>query len=119
MFGRFQVAGGVIRFLFNGAPVAYEQKKKVSGCFFKLGAYCQKNKPTLLPGGGVDFAAVTVYAVRVCHDSVCVGNAPGAPVVAPPAADDVGVRLAAVEAALAAHVAATDARLAALRKALA
>ena len=84
----FQAEGGEINYTYNGKPVAYTQSKKVSGCYFKAGSYCQSGGTvTELPDGQADYAQVTIYTLQVCHDGDCTGNAPGTtplPPVDPP-----------------------------------
>ena len=64
----FHVQNGIIRFAFNGAPVAYEQKKAVTGCYFKTGCYNQSGGiVTRFPDGSADFAQVTIYVLDVAH----------------------------------------------------
>lgn len=64
----FHVQNGVIRFLFNGTVVAYEQRKKVTGCYFKTGCYNQSGGiVTPFDDGSADFAQVTLYRQTVTH----------------------------------------------------
>jgi hypothetical protein len=64
----FHVQNGIIRFAFNGAPVDYEQKKAVTGCYFKAGCYNQSGGiVTRFPDGTADFAQVTIYKLLVTH----------------------------------------------------
>ena len=117
----FHVQDGVIRYMYNDAPVDYVQEKTVSGCYFKAGSYCQSGgNVTRLPDGRADYAQVTIYALQVCHNGVCTGRAPAPQVQTEVAASgDIAQRLAALETTLAAHVAGTDARVASLEKRLA
>lgn len=113
----FFVQNGVIRYAYNGNPVRYTQAKKKRNCYFKVGAYSQKDTDPALPDD--DLAQVTLFSVVICHDGVCTGGSDGPPPVDPPDGD-----LAAAVAALQAEVAALrawqagqDARWAALAKA--
>ncbi|MEZ4864226.1 MAG: polysaccharide lyase family 7 protein [Caldilineaceae bacterium] len=75
----FRVSGGQIHYTFNGQPVAYVQNKNFSGAYFKAGSYNQAGgNCTQLADGQCDYAEVTIYALQVCHDGICTGNAPGA-----------------------------------------
>lgn len=81
----FYVSNGAISYTFNGKIIiGYTQVKKKTGCYFKAGCYNQDGGDTT-PGV---YAQVTIYAVQVCHDGVCTGNAPVVvdppPVVTPP-----------------------------------
>lgn len=79
----FNVAGGKITYSYNGQPVAgYSQSKSFSGAYFKAGSYNQSggNCTKLSSGpdaGKCDYAEVTIYTVQLCHNGVCMGNAPG------------------------------------------
>lgn len=106
----FKIAAGVISYTYNGQPIEYLQKKKITGCYFKAGSYCQSGgNVTKLPSGEADYAQVTIYALQVCHDGVCTGTAPGTklppveppvePPVTPPTDNDTAKRLTALEAA--------------------
>jgi len=94
----FKVSGGQIRYTFNGGghqgAVDYMQSKNFSGAYFKAGSYNQSGgNVTRLPDGSSDYAEVTIYALQVCHDGVCTGNAPGG--VTPAPIDDSTARMAA------------------------
>jgi len=72
----FSVAGKQIHFTFNGQPVDYVQNKAFNGAYFKAGAYNQSGgNCTKLADGQCDYAEVTIYALQVCHDGNCTGNA--------------------------------------------
>lgn len=112
----FIVEDDIIRYTYNGKMLDYTQTKKLTGCYFKAGSYCQSGgNTTPLPDGRADFAQVTIYNVRVCHDGVCVGT-PGET----PAGNDgeLATRLAALRAEFADYRAVNDARWTALRAAL-
>lgn len=105
----FHVQNGIIRFAFNGAPVAYEQKKAVTGCYFKTGCYNQSGGiVTRFPDGSADFAQVTIYVLDVAHSDVV------KPVDPPVVGDDI----AQLRAEVAALKADTERRFAALKAAL-
>jgi len=73
-----QSDGGKFTYTFNGEIVNYSQKKSVKGCYFKTGCYVQSGGTTTkLPDGKPDYGEVVLYAVQVCRDGVCAGNAPG------------------------------------------
>ena len=64
----FHVRNGIIRFGYNGEPLPYEQRKAVTGCYFKAGCYNQAGGIiTRLPDGSADVARVTIYSVTVMH----------------------------------------------------
>lgn len=64
----FHVQNGIIRFGYNGEPLPYEQRKAVTGCYFKAGCYNQAGGIiTRLPDGSADVARVTIYSVAVTH----------------------------------------------------
>lgn len=111
----FFVRNGIIRFTFNGATVAYEQRKAVTGCYFKAGCYNQSGGiVTRFPDGSADFAQVTIYNLHVDHSDV------GKP-VEPPVGDDIAklrTDLSAIEAAFQRLSADTERRFAALKAAL-
>lgn len=110
----FFVQNGLIRYAYNGNPVAYTQAKKMRGCYFRVGAYSQKDADGKLPDD--DLAHVTLFSVRVCHDGVCSGGA-SLPPVDPPPTEDLAAAVAALQRqmdALAAAVAAQEKRWAAL-----
>lgn len=80
----FQVAKGIISYTFNGQPVAYQLASSFSGGYFKAGSYNQSGgNITPLADGSADYAEVTIYALQVCHNGVCTGNA--APALVAPA----------------------------------
>jgi hypothetical protein len=103
----FHAQNGIIRFAFNGAPVAYEQRKNEKKCYFKAGCYIQTDE--VLPAGA-DFAQVTIYQLAVAHSDV----------VKPvdPPADDFAKRLASLEATFYAYKALVDGRFDAIKKAV-
>jgi len=95
----FFVQNGIIRYAINGAPLPYTQTKKKSRCYFKVGAYSQKDTDPDQPDD--DFAQVTLFSAQVCHDGVCSGNdlaLPVDPPVDPPVPTDLAARVAALEA---------------------
>lgn len=109
----FHVQNGIIRFAFNGAPVPYEQKKAVTGCYFKAGCYNQSGGiVTRFPDGSADFAQVTIYNLIVVHSDVV------KPVDPPLPPDVFAARLAALESSFYKFVEESDKRLAAIRAAL-
>lgn len=118
----FYVQNGTIRYMFNGQALDYTQPKRVKGCYFKAGAYCQSGGiVTRLADGRADYAQVTIYGLRVCHDGVCTGRAVG-PVVAPPVdpspVGDWAAAVGALRREFEAYRAVNEARWSALRKVL-
>ena len=111
----FYVSGGIIRYFHGENLLPYQQSKKVVGCYFKVGSYCQSGgNITRLPDGRADFAQVTIHSVRVCHDGVCQGEEE---VPAPPAGNDARVEVLEQQVAtLTAQVATLKATNEALRK---
>lgn len=105
----FFVQNGIIRYAFNGAPVDYEQRKTVIGCYFKTGCYNQSGGiVTKLPDGRSDFASVIIYRLIVNHAAMS-------------SFDDIAAlreRLGALETAHDQLVATTEKRFAALKAAL-
>lgn len=106
----FFVQNGVIRYAFNGEPVDYEQRKAVTGCYFKTGSYCQSGgNVTKLRDGRADFASVIIYQLTVSHGGIVSSG------------DDIAklrADVAALEAALQRLAADTGRRFAALKAAL-
>ena len=97
----FYVQNGTIRYMFNGQALDYTQPKQARGCYFKAGAYCQSGgNVTRLPDGRADYAQVTIYGLRICHDGICAGRA--LEMVAPPDGGDWPVAVAALRTQVAA-----------------
>lgn len=63
----FDVSGGVVSYTYNGVPVPYTLKTKVTGCYFKVGAYLQSNPATAPTESTNEYTEVVLRSVAVTH----------------------------------------------------